>query len=54
MILSAVKRTSARLKFWFIKNYMSPQVRAVGGSGGWCPLIDDDAIGNDFNSPHDG
>ncbi|KAL6776424.1 hypothetical protein ACKKBG_A21060 [Auxenochlorella protothecoides x Auxenochlorella symbiontica] len=28
MILSAVKRTSARLKFWFIKNYMSPQMKA--------------------------
>ena len=40
MILSAIKRTPARLKFWFIKNYMSPQVgleqqgRPVGGSVG--------------------
>ena len=28
MILSATKRTSARMKFWFIKNYMSPQMKA--------------------------
>jgi UDP-glucose:glycoprotein glucosyltransferase len=28
MVLSAVKRASARLKFWFISNYMSPQMRA--------------------------
>ena len=28
MILSAIKRTPARLKFWFIKNYMSPQMKA--------------------------
>jgi hypothetical protein len=27
MFLSVVKRTPARVKFWFIKNYMSPQVR---------------------------
>lgn len=26
MILSVIKRTPARVKFWFIKNYMSPQV----------------------------
>ena len=36
MILSAIKRTSARLKFWFIKNYMSPQVCAGGGGGVEC------------------
>lgn len=29
MALSALKRTPARLKFWFIKNYMSPQARSV-------------------------
>jgi UDP-glucose:glycoprotein glucosyltransferase len=28
MVLSAIKRTPARIKFWFIKNYMSPQVGA--------------------------
>ena len=28
MILSATKRTSAPMKFWFIKNYMSPQMKA--------------------------
>lgn len=33
MILSAIKRTPARVKFWFIKNYMSPQVGV--GWGGW-------------------
>lgn len=27
MILSVIKRTEKRVKFWFIKNYMSPQVR---------------------------
>ncbi|KAL4857496.1 UDP-glucose:glycoprotein glucosyltransferase [Chlorella vulgaris] len=28
MFLSVVKRTPARVKFWFIKNYMSPQMKA--------------------------
>jgi len=28
MILSAIKRTKASVKFWFIKNYMSPQMKA--------------------------
>lgn len=28
MVLSAIKRTRARVKFWFIKNYMSPQMKA--------------------------
>ncbi|EFN52002.1 hypothetical protein CHLNCDRAFT_59065 [Chlorella variabilis] len=28
MILSVIKRTPARVKFWFIKNYMSPQMKA--------------------------
>ena len=28
LVLSAIKRTSARVKFWFIKNYMSPQMKA--------------------------
>jgi UDP-glucose:glycoprotein glucosyltransferase len=27
MILSATKRSSMRIKFWFIKNYMSPQMK---------------------------
>lgn len=27
MILSAIKRSSMRIKFWFIKNYMSPQMK---------------------------
>lgn len=36
MILSVIKRTPARVKFWFIKNYMSPQVlgRAARGLSG--------------------
>ena len=28
MILSVIKRTKSRVKFWFIKNYMSPQMKA--------------------------
>lgn len=28
MILSAVKRSSRRIKFWFIQNYMSPQMKS--------------------------
>jgi len=27
MILSAIKRTKSKVKFWFIKNYMSPQMK---------------------------
>ena len=34
MILSATKRTPARIKFWFIKNYMSPQVEGGSCAGG--------------------
>ena len=36
MVLSAIKRTPARVKFWFIKNYMSPQVRWRAMSWRWC------------------
>jgi UDP-glucose:glycoprotein glucosyltransferase len=28
MVLSALKRTKSHLKFWFIENYMSPQMKA--------------------------
>jgi UDP-glucose:glycoprotein glucosyltransferase len=28
MILSVIKRTKSRVKFWFIENYMSPQMKA--------------------------
>jgi UDP-glucose:glycoprotein glucosyltransferase len=28
MILSVIKRTASPVKFWFIKNYMSPQMKA--------------------------
>ena len=29
MILSVIKRTANPVKFWFIKNYMSPQMKAA-------------------------
>ena len=29
MILSVIKRTRSPVKFWFIKNYMSPQMKAA-------------------------
>jgi len=34
MVLSVIKNTQSRVKFWFIKNYMSPQHKQVGGGTG--------------------
>lgn len=34
MILSVLRHASARVKFWFISNYMSPHHKQVGGGGG--------------------
>jgi len=31
MMLSVIKNTRSRVKFWFIKNYMSPQHKQVWG-----------------------
>jgi hypothetical protein len=50
MVLSVIKDTQSRVKFWFIKNYMSPQHKQVSAQCGCLAVLRLDPLSPIFTS----